>query len=375
MVQLNIINIDPVELRIDQNPASINWRFIPLYKFSLTENVKYWQIGRKNANTLEVRWGDVDSDDNLYATEIEVNPDDALKIARRKYKDKYKEGYRPGEIRNTEFSKGMKGVDYKESSIKSWPVYTQPKLNGIRMLCNDGNGETLVMRSWLNNQYKHLLHIQHELKEFFEYLPLGSMLDGELYNHKLTFSEITSAVKTIKSVHPNLDKISYWIFDINYEDPNYRPPYEDRYALLVSAYAKYIEDLEKIPTTFSIVQSDIAFNHQDIINQHDKHVRNGFEGIMIKKISNGSRKGINYTRSLYTPGKNTNIMKFKNFIDEEAIIIASYSDNILVRDKNGNEFNLNIVGDVGKQVTYRYLDKSKEGLPINPLPIAIRDYE
>lgn len=85
----------------------------------------------------------------------------------------------------------MKGYEYKNGAIKSWPVYTHAKLDGIRMLCQDMGRSTggfqlntsrtyisgtLAMRSWLNNPYTHLTHIE-ELQEFFPYLPRYCTLD------------------------------------------------------------------------------------------------------------------------------------------------------------------------------------------------------
>lgn len=361
-----------LEIRPDEIPSTSPWAFIPMYKFLLTGEVQYWQVGYDGIN-LEIKSGDVNIEE-IEVNHLETTPESALIAARNLFREKFREGYRTGEIVNQEPIKGMKGVEYKQKSVKSWPVYTQPKLNGIRLLVNYAAGDKVVLRSWLNNKYTHLKHIELELKTFFEYLPVNSILDGELYNHDMDFSTIVSAIKTTKSIHPKLKDISYWIFDIDYKDPKYLVPYEHRYALLVNSYKRYLED-GNIPLYFKIVQAQIANNHDDIIRQHDEYVNTGYEGIMIKKISNNIRTGNVYKMSLYKPGKNANIMKYKNFKDEEAKIIENIDDKVLVKDLRGNKFKLSIRGEVGQQVTYRYIKLLNNMVPDNPIAISIRDYE
>lgn len=432
------------EVRMDQTPREQRWALTPLYKMSVNGGLLYWQIGFDGMKNLEMSHGYADGVIRTDTTEVRLNvarrniQEQALLEARQRYRLKYREGYQPAGSTTTPLVKAMKGYEYKPSSIKYWPVYTQPKLNGIRMLCQNmglqaglqtmGNNRisALAMRSWLNNVLTNLTHLEPELIEFFEYLPKNATLDGELYNHNMDFTVLTSAVKTVKSVHSRLHEVQYWIFDINYEDTmGPPPPYERRYELLIGAYQRYIQDQahqhldipERDPSqaasshisgesndvtglskVFRIVPSEIARNHEEILQQHDRHVAVGYEGIMIKKISNGSDPGSKqYSETLYKAGKGNHILKYKQFIDEEAMVInvteAEGTEKgaamLIVLDRRGNQFQVRMRGDmerrriwyqnpeliIGKEITIRYQELSIYGVPRFPIGVAVRDYE
>jgi len=389
--------INREEIRMDELPTKQKWALIPLYKMIIDGEILFWQIGFDGINNLEINQGIVNSDENQ-TIHIEINniggmtmQQQALKDAHEYYRLKFREGYLPAGSETPNSVMAMKGYEYKLNSIKRWPVYTQPKLNGIRMLCQYIGENTLIMKSWLNNPFTHLNHLEEELKDFFSYLPRYATLDGELYNHNMNFTTLISAVKTVKTEHPRLKDVQYWIFDINYEDPE-GAPYEKRCALLINAFRRYIQDrspigsetdISVLPKTFVIVPTQIAKNHEEILGFHDQHIANGYEGIMIKKISNGYKPGSKqYEESLYKSGKNNHILKYKQFIDEEAIILNIINNVFYVQDCRKNIFPVkmredseNIQNPIGKEITIRYHELLIDGIPKYPIGIAIRDYE
>jgi len=406
MLSLKVIRSDKgkrEEIRIDQIPKERYWAYIPLYKISANGGLLFWQIGFDGVDHLEISHGYNDGIITTDRTEVKVNNtgrtiiEQALLQARQRYKIKYREGYQPAGETTPPMIKGMKGYEYKEGIIKNWPVYTQPKLNGVRMLCQDKCAGRITMRSWLNNIYTNLTHLEPELSLFFEYLPKYATLDGELYNHNMDFTLLISAIKTIKFEHPQLHNVKYWIFDIDYNDGIEAATFEKRYELLINAFNRYVQD-NNYPETFTIVPCQLARNHHEIIEQHDKHVSLGYEGIMIKKISNNSLPDTKqFNESLYRPGKCNHILKYKQFIDEEAIVI-SISDAqgtekgaaiLNIQDKRGNIFPIRMRGDlerrkswfqdpklvIGKEITYRYQELSIYGVPRFPVGLSIRDYE
>lgn len=396
-VNLTLRLIPPQEIRIDQLPTDSRWTLTPLYKISADGSLLFWQIGY-DGTKLNYQQGYVEG---VITTEMlaVIDGNQAIIEARRQYKLKYRDGYQLAGNTVCPMIKCMKGMVYKNQSL-NWNVYTQPKLHGIRMLCQDVGTGRISMRSWTDNAFTHLTHLESELKILTEYLPRYATLDGELYNHTMTFSQITSAIKTTKTIHPLLHQIQYWIFDIQYDDPEREPTLEERYELLVNAYTRYIQDhkgphalidniTEPSVSNIVIVQSKIARNREEIMRQHEEFVDQGFEGIMIKKIANGNPPGSGqYKDSLYRPGKNSNILKYKNFTDEEGLIISRNPDRtVTIQDKRGNQFPVYLKGcleptDVvtgkkleGKELTYRYQRLSDQNIPINPIGIAIRDYE
>jgi hypothetical protein len=371
MLTLKVLPLKKEEIRMDQIPVQRTWALIPLYK--ITDTILFWQI-EFNGTNLEIHY---DSDEINHVDIIQC--ENALVTARKQYQIKYHEGYRPGDSATATVMKGMKGYEYKEGAIKSWPVYTQPKLNGIRMLCQDTATGGLSMRSWLNNPYTHLTHLELELRNFFAYLPGYAVLDGELYNHSMDFGTLVSAVKTTKTVHPRLHEIQYWIFDIQYQDHE-GAPFEARCTLLINAWNRYTED-HHIPSGFRIVPTQIAYNHEQILQKHNQHVSVGYEGIMIKKIAhNALPNSKQYDEALYRSGKNNHILKYKYFHDEEVVILSIADNSAMVRDCRGQVFTVTMRqvyenNIVGKQLTIRYLRRDDSGVPESAIGVAIRDYE
>lgn len=223
------------------------------------------------------------------------------------------------------------------------------------------------------------------------YLPENVELDGEVYTHDIPFTELTSIVKTFKNgLHKRHDELKYYIFDII--DPK-RKVWEKRYSILVNALIKYQEDGYK-NNTFTILQCYNANNDKDILEQHKEFVRNGYEGIMIRKYGNINNK---IKESQYKPNRSNNLLKYKEFIDEEAIIIGGMpcegteegAIRFMVRDIRGNEFLVrprgsielrrkwmnNISKHIGKPITIRYQELSEHNIPRFPVAICIRDYE
>jgi len=326
MLTLNIISPPTKEeIRMDQSPTLSKWSFIPLYKLSANGGLLHWQIGFDGINKLELNHGDETHENNeLIDLKIEekiFSPRDyALREARRLYGLKYQEGYQPPGSMSPPFIKVMKPLDYKPSSIKTWPVYTQPKLHGLKMLCQNMGMGHIAMRTGSNNPYCNLNHLERDLKRFFEYLPRYSVLDGDLYSPKIEYPTLVSAVKTITSEHPQLKEIQYWISDIYYEDSE-GSPFEKRYALLVNAFRHYIQDLSPnnksdditvVPTTFIVVSAQIAQNHEQVLRINQQYQAAGYQGVLVKKISNGFIPGSKqYDESLYKQGPGVHILKYK----------------------------------------------------------------
>lgn len=340
-----------------------------------------WQISFNGVDTLK------DSD----GTTITVTPQNALVQARAQYRMKYRDGYYPPGPSTPPMIKAMKSYEYTQGSIKSWPVWTQPKLHGMRLLCQDMGGGTIAIRSSLNNPQTHLAHMESELKVFMQYLPRYCVLDMEAYTFSMNFSTLISAMKTAKTTHPRLSEVQCHIFDVVYEDSE-GAPYEIRYNLLVNAYSKYLEDrdLEGLPhsTILRVVPCQVAATHHEVMAHHAQYVREGYEGVMIKKLSLGAAHDTTiFQESLYKQTRCNHTLKYKAFDDEEATILDAQWDAqtviYMVQDRRGNQFRVTMRAPtlqqspdvVGKLLTYRYQGLSSTGVPLEPVGIIIRDYE
>jgi hypothetical protein len=408
------------EIRIDQVPTTAQWKLTPLYKVNAVGNTIMWQVSFDGTKFLRTIHGVVVTSDGsegeLVPTSIEVVPKanrdmqaQALLEARSRYKDKFlSDGYRPvGAPPPSDPQPALANIwisheklaqskaagikkDPKWRTLERWPVAVSAKLDGIRMMAKlADNG--VRCRSRLNRLFPNLDHISRELLTFFAYLPAEAELDGELYTHAMSFQELTSAIKTVKTKHPRLEEVQYYIFDILVDGP-----YEDRYSLLINAYTRYLEDGNQ-NHTFQFVPVVLASNEAEIIEYHRQYVEAGYEGLIIRKLAGTNPTPAALDESSYHPGRSSNLLKYKEFVDEEATVIdvekATGSEEgaamLKVQDSRNNEFLIRMRGPVerrrtwyeqpnlilGKQVTIRYQELTDKGVPRFPVGIAVRDYE
>ena len=389
------------EINLTDDPSQARWCLVPLYQVTVAGLRMIWQIGFDGVDQLEMAHGYVGgAPPRLDRTLVEVKSQEnhnqqALLQARRRYINKVKEGYMPAGAAQPTFSKGMKGVEYKPGAIKDWPVAIDPKLDGIRMLATSHGGGRIDCRSYLNNAYTHLGHITAELAEFSAHLPPYHTYDGELYQPDWTFNQLSSVVKSIKNLHPHLPQVRYYIFDLIYEPAQ---PFERRREVLYKAYESYLAS-GGTAYTFSLVRHELAYDHQQAMQWHDYYVSQGYEGIMLKKLAGSSQPGSRqYASSLYKAGKSSQILKYKAFVDEEAVIIgvkdAAGTERgaamLTVQDIRGNVLDVRPRGSfevrrqwllhpemvVGRTYTIRRASELSEyGVPRFVTGVAIRDYE
>lgn len=298
--------------------------------------------------------------DDIQAKGKKTTTEQAFQILRNKYNDKILSGYRDdvesftsefplmNKINNVsdssiQLTEPMLAKDFvlKEdkngkikSNVTSFPVFVQPKLDGIRLLSHlDQEGRVILSsrrsRSF-NHSENHFKNIKKELKIILKQLPTNSILDGELYSHGLLFTDICSIVKTKNEVHEDIEKIKYYIFDIVIFNLNY----EDRFQLLLERFEE--NDFEYI----QLIQTEVADSFEEIEELMNQLIDEGYEGLMIKKLGAGTG---------YFQGRTSNLLKYK-LVKEEEITVTD------VVECHGNEKGLcKIVGvlDSGQTVTVR----------------------
>jgi ATP-dependent DNA ligase len=322
----------------------------------------------------------------------------ALLEARSRYNSKIMQGYVAYGQENTAMFKAMKGYEYKPGVLKVWPVMVQHKLDGVRCLTRRINSEVSFC-SFTNKTNYNMPHLVNDLQMFFNYLPVGSALDGELYNHDLNFETKSSILRTQKTLHPLYYLIDLWIFDIVLTGEYKMLPFEERYRLLVNAREKYVEDRqEQSRLQFFILHAELISNPEQLDQHLQYSINNGYEGVMIKKVAMAKPNDEkHFTSSLYKEGRSANMYKYKLFNDAEGYIIGVVDSNgtekgcamLVVCDASGNQFNVRMATTfeqrqlwlqqpelvLGKLVTYKYQDLTKNGLPRFPIGKSLRDYE
>jgi DNA ligase-1 len=279
----------------------------------------------------------------------------------KKQKDK---GYRGvNEKKNTRPMPMLahKFVDHKKKV--SFPAYIQPKLNGMRMLFDGENG-------WSRGNKEVIPEVIQHLKFDTE----GYILDGELMlpNNVL----LQESMKAIKKYRPELSsQLLYHVYDIVDDSM----PFSQRYEIIQDLIAN-------APKNVKLVKTVRAFDESQVAHLHQLFVKDGYEGTMIR---DGEMK--------YEIGKRSySLLKLKDFVDAEYKIIDCVDGDgsdaglaIFVLDVgNGQTFNCRPEGSqdnraelyknrkklIGEYLTVRYQELSKDGVPIFPVGVSIREW-
>jgi DNA ligase-1 len=257
--------------------------------------------------------------------------------------------------------------DYKDKI--QYPVFSQPKLDGIRCIVrSDGmwsrNGKSIVSAP----------HIFEALKSLFELNP-GLIFDGELYADKFAndFNAICSIVKKTKPTADDLVNsakvIQYHIYDL----PSYKELFTKRYQAL--------QNIELPECCVRVVTEQID-NLNDVSSYYEDYIIAGYEGQMIR------------LNKPYESKRSKSLLKHKSFIDEEYTILGveegegnktGMVGSFIFQNKDGKIFNAspkfnweictemwnNRADLIGKQATVKYFNLTPDNVPRFPYVINI----
>lgn len=325
--------------------------------------------------------------------------DQALQEAKHEYKNKKeKHGYREEIIHHDLFSlPAMLCTEWspQKNQIHQWPVWVMPKIDGCRCRAHILPGSQEVHLLSRGTQVIHFLdHIRKQLLLFHQSmirvlenrLP-GTLyrLDGELYSSEFSFDEISGITRLTRNSNPLEGKLGYYLFDLIL---SIDLPYENRYMILSEAYQLYSQSC--ILTSLFILGASVANSKEDILLAHDYYVKQGFEGVIIRKIGG--------TESYYRGTRCTAIYKYKQFMDTEGKIIGAEAANgghfdgaiiWIISDTEGRTFKVNPRGEVkgrkeiyleylknpeifhGIKYRYRYQEITSEGKPRFPIGLGM----
>jgi len=256
--------------------------------------------------------------------------------------------------------------DYKDKI--TYPVYSQPKLDGIRCIVRaDGmwsrNGKKIVSAP----------HIYEAMKPLFETNP-DLIFDGELFALKdqCDFNKIVSCVRKTKPTDDDLIEskkyIQYWIYDC----PSFEGTFTQRMG--------FLKTLE-FPNNCILISTEAANNEDEVMSLYKQYMSEEFEGQMLR-IPN----------SLYENKRSKGLMKHKTFFDAEFEIKGVEEGKGKLSGKIGrllfDGFDSAVNGDheylerlfksgelIGKTATVKYFELTSDGKPRFPKVIYIRDFE
>ena len=257
--------------------------------------------------------------------------------------------------------------DYKDKI--TYPVYSQPKLDGIRCIVRaDGmwsrNGKKIVSAP----------HIYEAMKPLFEANP-DLIFDGELYADKFAndFNAICSLVKKTKPTSSDLEKskeqIQYHIYDL----PSCSGTFTQRNKALIDI---------GVPRGCVIVTTDKVNNEDELMRCYGAYVNWGYEGQMIRLDKE------------YESKRSKSLLKHKSFVDEEYTILdvvegegnkTGMVGSFVFESKTGHIFNSSPKYSwdeckelwkqrqelIGKSATVKYFNLTPDGVPRFPYVINI----
>ena len=265
----------------------------------------------------------------------------------------------------------------KMSHHVSEPFHVQPKLDGVRMLVGRHEGK-LLMLSRTGKPVKHMDHIAKEL----EWLPEGTFLDGESYNHDITFEEITGMCRTSlesSAAEKSLDRIQFHVFDM-FNLKNMDEPFTKRLENLKTFFKKHMNSVKKVPTVL-VESKDLIYDW------HKEFTKSGYEGVMAR-----DPKG-----KYHLADRSNHLLKLKSFDTDEYKIVGAEAARgrdtgtvvWVCETAKGQTFSVRPRGTVdqrrnwleekdlhvGKMLTVQYQNLTPEGLPRFPVGLTFRDYE
>jgi DNA ligase-1 len=264
----------------------------------------------------------------------------------------------------------------RESKVK-FPVYCQPKLDGMRAVISKKGAFSRNGKPWLT-----IPHILAQLAPLFEQYP-DLVLDGELYTHALKhdFNKISSLIKKTKPTAEDLAEsaatVEFWWYDIAVPKKGFT--FTERNQLITEisqGNASYSPSVVVVPTY-------VAADKDHLDSYYGKFMDDGYEGQMIR------------LNSEYVFKRSDTLLKRKEFQDDEYTIIQICEGNgnksgmagyAWMQREDGVKFRTNIKGNfdflkdllvnaeqyAGTVGTVKYFNLTPDGIPRFPYLIKLR---
>ena len=274
--------------------------------------------------------------------------------------------------------------DYSRIKDNDWPLYLQPKLDGVRCLIQrEGDDMAFAIKAYsrTGKEWKNIDHILEELVPFFTKYP-NVILDGELYNHDLKddFEKIISLVRKTKPTDKDRVESAEMVQFHCYDTVMEHMDFQGRNKFIMNE----LRDSKGVRT----VPSMLVYNTEEVEAKHEDLLELGYEGSILRQ------------NKPYECKRSWTLMKVKDFSDAEATITGyeigkgkreGTLGKFMMTDDDGNEFGcppgrgytykdmkdiLNNIHDyIGQRATFTYFERTKAGSYRHPLFKCIRDYE
>lgn len=275
--------------------------------------------------------------------------------------------------------KPMLAKPYKDVATKSFEkeYYASKKIDGVRALLYrvDNEDGTWEVRSASRGGKTYDISLYHILTdssiiEIFTKYP-EIILDGEVYRHGWTLQRISGTARLEKTDSESIARtrqLQYWIYDI----ADTEKKFVDRLELLLK-----IKPIIDNSSNLVFVEHTPISGWLNIKKRHDEYVKEGFEGVVIRKVD-----------GKYGPGKRTaDMIKIKEY-DESEFLIVGWEPGLrptedmcfVMETKTGKRFKAKPMGDrqtkeeyvanmkdlIGQMGTVSFFYYSEDGVPLQP---------
>jgi len=265
---------------------------------------------------------------------------------------------------------------YKDNVHKvKYPAYAQPKLNGVRCLAEHVSQGVVTYTSRKGKKFETLTVFSPTIAAR---VPVGTILDGEVYNHNLRLNEIVSRLKRVIGSRNDIasDPLEFHVYDVVMPGV----PFKDRFQQLETWLGTSTKDVVLASTIY-------VNNFQQLKDLHSFNIENGYEGTMYRSLLGMYQE--NY--------RSYDLLKYKDFLEEEFEIIGGKDGEgkeegqviFICKTAKGDEFTVRPKGSkevrsawfkdldniIGKKLTVRFQEWTQYGIPFHLRGIAIRDYE
>lgn len=277
------------------------------WNIEVQENMYRTVSGQYKGKMVTTAWTECEGK-NLGKSNQTLPGEQATAEANSKITAKKKEGYvedvtKVDEKENFIVALCKEYDDYKHKI--TFPCYAQPKLDGIR---NDVSVKR-KMHTRGNSETVSCPHIYEILSGLFEYFP-DMVVDGELYNHELKhdFNKLSSLISTTakltkEHLEETREKVKFYVFDLLKDgEASMRLKFSERW--------KHVKNLiEGIHPSIELVPTVKCMNFDMIDRAFEMYKRMGYEGQIVRMDAE------------YKQDYSSNILKRKDFIEEEFIIV------------------------------------------------------
>lgn len=247
-------------------------------------------------------------------------------------------------------------------------------IHNCRTLSFNDNGK-IKFKSRGGKYFENLDHIAKDLEPIFK-IDKDIVLDGEIYNHNLSFQKITKYTKKYKK--GKTDRLSFNVYDCFYPDKTDKTWIERKNDL--SKFLPFFQNTRSLKH----VNSFTVKNSLELISMHQKLVSEGYEGSIIRLHLYPYELG----------HRSSGLFKLKDWKDDEFKIIDYKEGEGTMRGcvkwvcllDNGNTVTVSPQGSreerqqwlqegpehVGKMLKVKFFGKTEDGSLRFPTGIAIR---